>query len=318
MSGGEDSRRGGLARRLDAASRARAWARGRGAARRGYLVGRRLAARAGVQILIDTYDSPIPREATLAADFFARPSPLRGIDLALDRQAALLQDELAPFLAEFRPPHGPDRAAGGFYLDNGTFGSVDAELLYAIVRWSRPRRIIELGSGFSTLVVEAALRRPGAAVTAQHDVFDPYPSSLLDDVQGIVVRTIAAEHIYECEFRELEAGDVVFVDTSHTVRVGGDVNRIVLDLLPLLAPGVIVHFHDVFLPWHYSRGHLRDAHFWAEQYLVQAFLAYNERFEVLCAAQALARERPDLVGRLIPSFAPGVSPGSFWIRRTGS
>jgi hypothetical protein len=116
-------------------------------------------------------------------------------------------------------------------------------------------------------------------------------------------------------FRELEAGDLLFVDTSHTVKPGSDVNRIVLDLLPILAPGVIVHFHDIFLPFPYSRDHLDDAHFWNEQYLLQAFLTENPAWEVLVGAQAVARAHPHRLREAIPSFAPGTSPGAFWIRR---
>jgi hypothetical protein len=95
------------------------------------------------------------------------------------------------------------------------------------------------------------------------------------------------------------------------------VNRVVLDLLPLAAPGVIAHFHDIFLPYDYSRGHIANAHYWTEQYLLQAFLAGNADWEVLVGAQAVARHAPDRLGAVVPSFGPGVSPGAFWIRRRG-
>jgi len=129
------------------------------------------------------------------------------------------------------------------------------------------------------------------------------------------VSRVGAQELSESVVGELGASDILFVDTSHTVKLGGDVNRIVLDLMPLVAPGVVVHFHDVFLPADYSRGHLEGAHYWTEQYLLQAFLMYNEAWEVLASAQALVRAVPDTVARLIPSFRPGVSPGALWLRR---
>ncbi len=114
---------------------------------------------------------------------------------------------------------------------------------------------------------------------------------------------------------ELRAGDILFVDTTHTVKLGGDVNRIVLDLLPLVAPGVLVHFHDIFLPGDYSRGHIANAHYWNEQYLLQAFLIGNSGWEVVVGAQGIARHAPERLAAVIPSFGPGVSPAAFWIRR---
>jgi hypothetical protein len=100
------------------------------------------------------------------------------------------------------------------------------------------------------------------------------------------------------------------------VKTGGDVVRIVLEVLPVLRPGVLVHFHDVFLPYEYPRAwvfELRRA--WGEQYLLQAFLAYNEEFEVLMPCHALSRAEPERSSQLISSFGPEVARGAFWIRR---
>ena len=94
--------------------------------------------------------------------------------------------------------------------------------------------------------------------------------------------------------------------------------RIVLDLLPLVAPGVLVHFHDIFLPYEYpSAWVLEERRAWAEQYLLQAFLAFNAAFEVVFPAYAVVRAAPDAVAQAIPSFSAAVMPGAFWIRRVG-
>ncbi len=276
---------------------------------------RRVFARIGFQLVYASYDSPIPDLNELDPGFFDQPSPMRGINFDVDRQLEFAERELAEYCREFDPPAtaaeaGPHR----FYLRNNTFESVDAELLYAIVRRFRPRRVLELGSGYSTLIIREALERDGsAAERGTLSTYDPYPSDRIPRAWPVVplpVQKIAAD-----VFEALQTGDVLFVDTSHTVKAGGDVNRIVLDLLPLLAPGVIVHFHDVFLPFPYSRAHLEDAHFWNEQYLLQAFLAENESWEILIGAQAVARAYPERLAAVIPSFAHGASPGSFWIRR---
>lgn len=283
--------------------------------RRGYLIARRPLSRLGLELVYSSYDSPIPDLASLPPGFFDQPSPMRGIDFDLERQIEFVERELSQFCREFDPPMsaaeaGPHR----FFLRNGTFESVDAELLFAIVRRFRPHRIVELGSGYSTLIIREALERNGIAPDGTLGTYDPYPSSLLARDWPVTPQPV--QQVGDDVFRELRAGDVLFVDTSHTVKAGGDVNRIILDVLPILAPGVIVHFHDIFLPFPYSRSHLEDAHFWSEQYLLQAFLAGNESWEVLVGAQALARAHPARLAQSVPSFDGTASPGAFWIRRT--
>ena len=290
------------------------------AAQRVYAATQRGAERIGVHLLRASYDSPIPRLSRLDGEAFSRESPMRGIAWDPDAQMDFVETQLGPYLREFStaPAAGPDVPPGTFHLDNQTYDRVDAELLYAMLRWSKPRRYVELGSGHSTLVAAEALaaNAPDGS-PGEIDCFDPYPSAhvLARADLGVRIREVPVQELPEAELSGLAAGDVLFVDTSHTVKLGGDVNRIVLDLLPLLAPGVIVHFHDIFLPRDYSRGHLSDGHYWNEQYLVQAYLAENPRWEVLVGAQAVALRHPARLGALIPSFREGVSPGALWIRR---
>ena len=166
----------------------------------------------------------------------------------------------------------------------------------------RPARVIELGSGYSTLLINLACRRNGDdGITTVHQAFDPYPR---EHIVGPGLPAPAASSRSRpptCRselFAELRAGDILFVDTTHVVRLAGDVNFVVLDVLPRLQEGVIVHFHDIFLPWEYPRPWLTEMrYYWTEQYLLQAFLAYNREFEVLVPAQALAREFPERLRR---------------------
>ena len=295
--------------------------RARSLAYRGYLAFHRAAERVGLHAVRASYDSPMPITRALPDQVFDRESALRAIDWGVDSQLAFLERDLAPYLPEFRPVADPEAPLGTFRLDNHTYDRVDAELLYATVRHLGPRRFVELGSGYSTLVAWDALRANAKEGRAgELSAFDPHPSPHVTSRPELAERlsSVAAQDVREEVIRELEPSDILFVDTSHTVKIGGDVNRIVLDLLPLVAPGVVVHFHDVFLPGDYSRGHLANAHYWTEQYLLQAFLMYNDAWEVLASAQALVREAPDVVGKLIPSYRPGTSPGALWLRRRGA
>jgi hypothetical protein len=220
--------------------------------------------------------------------------PSVGFDLEAQRR-------LLAELEALMPP--PDQDLGGPW-----YGGDDARVLFGMVRHLKPRRIVELGSGSSSRVIQAAAdanRAEGNELS--HAIFDPFPESVPVPTSAKVER-LGATAVPAEQFERLEASDVLFVDTTHTVKTGGDVNHIVLNILPRLRPGVVVHFHDVFLPYEYPRDWVVEKRLaWAEQYLLQAFLAFNRSFEVLLAAYALARD-----GRLRGQ------PGAFWIRRVAA
>ena len=257
--------------------------------------------RGGYDIVPRAFDSPLPDVTAISEETWT-PSELVGVDLRLADAWALLEDDLAPFVAEFPVD---------FNVHNGTYESVDAETLYALLRWARPRLVIELGSGASTHLINAA-------GPVEHRIFDPNPwaASDLGAVEGLTVTPLRAEDIPLTEFADLQAGDVLFVDTTHTVKTGGDVTRIVLEILPRLASGVLVHVHDIFLHNDYPRPWVVDLRrAYAEQYLLHAFLVFNDAFEVLLPAHALAVSDPERLGQVIPSFRSGDAPAAFWLRR---
>jgi hypothetical protein len=266
------------------------------------------------------YYSPVPDLESLPGDIWERRSALGGIDLRLDAAIELIERELAPFVAELDVPRSGPAPAGSFFLENEAYESVDAELLYAILRARRPRRVLELGSGFTTLLIGEACRRNAAdGSPTEHLALDPFPREQIlgeKPPEPTVFEPTSATDVPLERFAELETGDVLFVDTTHTVKLGSDVNYIVLDVLPTLAPGVLVHFHDVFLPWEYPRGWFEEMrYYWAEQYLLQAFLAFNDAFEVVLPAMAVAREHPERLRAIVPTMTPGTRPGAFWIER---
>lgn len=283
---------------------------------KGYSLARGAAERLGLQVVLKTYYSPIPDLAHLPEGVWEARDPMRGIEFDLDAQIGFVERDLAPHIAEFAwdtgvaPEHSYDP-------NNDSYPLPDARVLYAMMRHLRPGRIVELGSGQTTRVMAQACRendRDGAP--ARLCAFDPFPTAIDDGLPGLteLVR-VKAQDVPDEVFAELQSGDVLFVDTTHTVKISSDVNHIVLRVLPLLQEGVIVHVHDIFLPYEYPRFFFADfALYWAEQYLLQAFLAFNSSFEVLCAVHALGRERGPRMAAT-GALAPGEIGSSFWIRR---
>ena len=282
------------------------------------------ARRLGFDLVNRHFYSPVPDLENIPDAYWSRRSALAGLDWDADRQLAYVEEDLAAHVREFTPSRSAPPGAPAFYLDNGTYGAVDAELLYAMVRHHKPRRVLEVGSGFSSLVIGQAMAANAAeGDQGRFEIVDPWPGSASYEMGGAPalrrvaeLRQVSILDVPLDDLAALEAGDILFVDTTHTVKVGGDVNRLVLDVLPLLAPGVVVHFHDVFLPFEYPRDWVVEQEwYWAEQYLLQAFLAFNGAFEILVAAHHLAREHPDRLAASIPT-APGSFPLALWLRRT--
>jgi predicted O-methyltransferase YrrM len=274
--------------------------------------------RLGFDLEVRSFYSPIPDLTQLPAATWARRSELPGIDFDLDAQLGFIERELSPSIAEFKPPRRATASRTDFYLDNGLFQAGDAELLYAFIRRYRPSTVLELGAGFSTLVSAAAVRANRADGHETRLIScDPFASSTTAaTVDGLAeLRPVLAERIDESEFAALGENDILFIDSSHTVRVGGDVVHLLCEVVPRLASGVIVHVHDVYLPYDYPREWFEQLHwYWGEQYLLQALLSGSTHLEPLIGSHALWRERRDQLSKLIPSVAAGQSPLSFWMR----
>ncbi|HYV51255.1 MAG TPA: class I SAM-dependent methyltransferase, partial [Dongiaceae bacterium] len=182
-----------------------------------------------------------------------------------------------------------------------------------------PRRILEIGSGFSTRLALSALEKnrqagkPGVLTLC-----DPKPPRWgrtgSDGIERIVPSRV--QELSLGEFTDLGASDMLFIDSTHVLAIGSDVQFSFLDVLPRLNPGVLVHVHDIFFPQEYPEYWVRDRmRFWNEQYLLQAFLAFNAGFRTVWASHWMSVRHEDQLRRAIPSFAPGKSPGSFWMER---
>lgn len=205
-----------------------------------------------------------------------------------------------------------------YHASNDQYPPLDAWVLAALLEHYRPARMVEIGCGFSTLI-SARCNRERLDMQMELTCVEPYPREfLLSGVPG--VSGLRVEKVQDTPltlFTELEAGDILFVDTSHTVKTGGDVNRIFLEIIPRLKSGVIVHIHDVFMPGEYPESWVMDGWGWNETYLVQAFLSFNDQFEILWGSQYMLHHHLDAVRDSFPMLERYVpSGGSLWIRRT--
>jgi len=258
---------------------------------------------------------PIPDTRSLSETLWDRPSELVGINMNDAMQLDLLRNHFPKFRNEYdRFPVKPTGEPGRFHFNNGLFDGTDALVAYCIIRHFQPRLIIEVGSGFSSLVAaEAIARNKSSALIC----IEPFPLDFLrQGFRGL--HSLIEKKVEDMDldfFSQLQSGDILFIDSSHTVKIGGDVNYLFLEVLPRLKPGVIVHVHDIFLPFDYRRDWVMDElRFWSEQYLLQAFLSFNSEFEVLMANAYLAdRYMKDLNTTFANS--PWWGGGSFWMRR---
>lgn len=260
---------------------------------------------------------PIPDFRALSPERLARRRAPAGIAIDIPAQAARLEALGQRFGAEIsaldRP--GPE----GFDFRNDYFAGLDAAVYYALVRSLRPARIVEVGAGWSTRIAARALAANAAegapgALTA----IEPHPAPrLLEAKIEMTLVPKAAEEADPALFDALGSGDILFIDSSHALRCGGDVFFLYLELLPRLRPGVHVHVHDVFLPFDYPADWvIRQRLALNEQYLLEAFLAFNSRFAVELANRWVATDAPAAAAALWPA-GPHAGASSFWIRRSG-
>jgi len=266
------------------------------------------------------YYSPLPDMAEVERRtsyiYPPPPSELPGIDLRPDHHKRLLRDfvpyNAAPAIERRFNPNSR------YFRPNGSFHFQDAFTLYAMIRHLMPARFIEVGCGMSSCVIldtYEALR-----LNPQLTFIDPYPEFLLkvihaEDRSRFELRTQCIQDVPKEIFGELEAGDVLFIDTSHASKVGSDVNHIFFHILPLLKKGVYLHFHDIWYPFEYPKDWLYRGMFWNEAYLLRAFLMYNPNFEIVMFNNYVLRCVTEQVKSDFPLFAE--EPGaSIWLRRT--
>ena len=272
--------------------------------------------RAGCFPIWDHYYEPAFQNEHLRA-VLSKDRHLPGIDWNRDEQLAVLSSfSNIEELETLRHAKGGDEHE--FFLQNGRFESGDAEYWYNLVRSQKPKKIIEVGSGYSTLMAVRAIKasnREDPTYHCDHILIEPYEHGWLEKLDTRVIR----EKIEDMDlqmFQELDAGDILFIDSSHMIRPQGDVVFEYLEILPTLKDGVIVHIHDIFSPRDYPADWVIDrVWFWNEQYLLEAFLTLNSDWKIIGALNYLRHNHYDKLKEKCPFLTQDREPGSFYIQR---
>jgi hypothetical protein len=292
----------------------------------------------GISLVPNHYYWPVPDLKELEARKWPADQFPIGVDLALEKQLDFLRTVVPRYESEWGSTSGPIGTAG-YTRGNGFFETVDAEIAYCLVRHLKPKRIIEVGGGYSSRVMAAALdmNLQVDGVRGELLTIDPHPDRFPKEALSDRVRLIAAsvQSIDLDIFLSLEDGDFLFLDSTHVVGVGSDVVREYLEILPRLNPGVLIHAHDIFIPSDYPRKMvLQSLSFWSEQYLLEALLTFNPRFEVVWGSSAMQGFNPEALEHAFPHwkhsyqnmarekrrFLPSLDgervwPSSFWMRK---
>ena len=275
----------------------------------------------GIHILPVHYYTPIPDTRVLKRKdgLWDRELPLNGIDLNIEGQKNLLKNVCSSFQDEYLSfPREKTNNPLQYYLNNGSFGFVSGQVHYSIIRHLKPKKIIEVGSGNSTLVSVRALgKNKEEGFPCKFTAIEPYPNSYLKNKNlNVEIIQKKVEDVEVGFFESLSENDLLFIDSSHTVKIGGDVNFLILEVLPRLRKGVVIHIHDIQFPYEYFKSYLLKNHyFWQEQYLVQAFLMYNNSFKVLWCASYMHHKYPGLLSKYFSPYPLNRIPTSLYIQK---
>ena len=256
------------------------------------------------------------RDAYLAGPAVAAQA-LPAIDLRAAQQLDLM-DALAAYGADCPFPEA-ETADWLYYLDNPAYAYADGVTLYAMLRHHRPRRVIEVGSGFSSCAILDTRRRfldNGMELT----FIEPHPE-LLKSRAGASLSgcRLIAEPVQDVDlslFATLESGDFLIIDSTHVAKLASDVLRLLFEVLPALQRGVLVHFHDVFWPFDYPARWIREGRAWNEAYLLRAFLQYNAAFEVVYFYSFLEAQYRDRLATRMPLCLKRTG-ANLWLRKGG-
>jgi predicted O-methyltransferase YrrM len=267
------------------------------------------------------YGSTIPSAAAIKRDRAVLFAGTVATEDAVDLNAACQEDllrRISGLYADFSPPKTP-APQKKYYSENPKFGFNDGFILYSFMRLFKPSRIIEVGSGYSSaLMIDTAEEfLPESRLT----FIDPYSTTVGPLLEGTtfknheIVRRSVQDVGLEI-FQELRANDIVFIDSSHVLKIGSDLSSLLFSTLPSLATGVIVHIHDIWYPFEYPETLIKEGRIWNEVYFVRAFLQYNKAFEILFFSSYVEKKHEDYLREHMPGYSIG-SGASLWLRKIG-
>jgi len=247
---------------------------------------------------------------------FHTPESVPGIDLNVAEQMEFLGTFKA--MSGEMPFQQEKQDHLRYYFNNENFSYFDAIALHGMIRHAKPKRIIEVGSGFSscvTLDTNELFFHGKISCT----FIEPYPDLLYSllkpgDREQVTIIPSKVQDVPTSTFADLEAGDILFIDSTHVSKIDSDVNHELFRILPALAPGVFIHFHDIFYPFEYPKQWLYDGRSWNENYLLRAFLQYNSAFKIVFFNDWFARLNNDLLKTQMPDALKNTG-GSIWLKK---
>jgi hypothetical protein len=277
---------------------------------------------------VSDFYSPLPVLEKLKAKVgrWYKASDLSGVRYDLDTLKQKLLHLISRYADEYaQVPSYSNNKREGF---GPGFTELDAMLAYCMIRELRPKRIIEIGSGLSTLYCWMALQKAThRAEPVEITCIDPFPSGKLNSLPHVRVIAKEVQDVEPSFFDQLEDGDLLFIDSTHIVKIDGDVPFLYLEVIPKLKSGCFVHIHDVHFPYNvpfpselYVLG-LKWPVFWTEAMLLQAFLSYNDSYEIVMSMPLLRFFCEDFLKAHVPSYRPvDISDydthfGSIWIQK---
>lgn len=273
------------------------------------------------------YYSPIPDIKDLEQrNIWNATSELAGINFRKEEQISLLMELGQKYGSECVWPLSKTSDPYQFYLVNNSFSYGCASALHTMIRLNKPSRIIEIGSGHSSKVISAAISKNHAdnsQTSCEYSIIDPYPDeTYIPNLPNLTnLHKQRVELVDPAFFSQLGENDILFIDSSHSVKIGSDVNYLILQILPKLSPGVIVHIHDIPMPYEYSKTYSINPTFrmfWTESYLLQAFLSMNQDYQILIGMSYLMHDHMDKFCEAFSKFEikdNWATSGSFWIKR---
>jgi predicted O-methyltransferase YrrM len=255
--------------------------------------------RFGVNITPNHYYVPLADIHRLrkTRQIWAKPSKLVGIDVDIDAQVEALRTMVLPYKAEYAQNKAYLEGVAARYGPG--YGPINAQALAGMLRHLKPKRIIEVGSGVSTYCMLKATEDHPAQVIC----IEPYPREILKTL-GVTLHETPVEYLDPEFFEQLDSGDFLFIDSSHAVRLGGDVLFLYLEVLPRLKPGVYVYIDDIYLPYAYPHNVLETYMQWAETAILQALLVNNRKLKIVFSMSMLHFGRPEVLREVLPCYRP--------------
>lgn len=267
--------------------------------------------------------SPIVNQSEVLRDapriFGQDPLDVPGVAIDLDNQWKVFE-QLAPLMADLdlaRNRRQAEVLGARYWIENPAFGDGDASALAAMLRFLQPKRLVELGCGYSSACA-LDTRDRFLDDSLRITFVDPFPELLHDllregDMGSVDVHQLSTQEVPKAWVEGLEAGDILFIDSTHVCKTGSDVNHIFFEIFPALNPGVVIHLHDVFPGFEYPRPWVEEGRSWNELYLLRAFLQYNSNFEIFCFPSLLHHLDTERHRALAPQITN--IGGSCWIRK---